>query len=46
MKANQSKGLIMTLSVYAIALAAVLFLGYLLAVSLGTWAYFSNEKNY
>ncbi|WP_019505667.1 hypothetical protein [Pleurocapsa sp. PCC 7319] len=36
----------MTLSPDAIALITVLILGYLLAVSIGTWAYFANEKNY
>lgn len=36
----------MTLSAYAIALVAVLTVGYLMAVSLGTWAYFANKKNY
>lgn len=36
----------MTLSPDAIALVAVLILGYLLAVGIGTWAYFANEKNY
>lgn len=36
----------MSLSVYAIALISVLTAGYILAVSLGTIAYFANEKNY
>ena len=36
----------MTLSPTAIALIAVVTIGYLAAVSLGTWAYFANEKNY
>ncbi len=36
----------MTLSSYAIALVAVLTVGYIFAVSLGTVAYFANEKNY
>ena len=36
----------MILSPDAIALIAVLILGYLSAVSIGTWAYFANEKNY
>ncbi len=30
----------------AIALIAVLTLGYILAISIGTIAYFANEKNY
>ena len=30
----------------AIALIAVLIVGYLLAVGIGTIAYFANEKNY
>ncbi|WP_256381112.1 hypothetical protein [Myxosarcina sp. GI1] len=33
----------MTITSTAIALIAVLALGYLLAVSIGTWAYFANE---
>jgi hypothetical protein len=28
----------------AIALIAVLIIGYLAAISIGTWAYFANEK--
>ena len=36
----------MTLSPMAIALIAVLFSGYVFGVSLGTAAYFANEKNY
>ncbi|BAZ43354.1 hypothetical protein NIES4102_03540 [Chondrocystis sp. NIES-4102] len=36
----------MTLSVNAIALIAVFVLGYILAVGIGTLAYFANEKNY
>ena len=36
----------MTLSPIAIALIGVLFTGYILAVALGTAAYFANEKNY
>ena len=36
----------MTLSPMAIALIAVLVSGYTIAVSLGTAAYFANEKNY
>ena len=34
----------MTLSPTAIVLIAVITTGYLAAVSLGTWAYFANEK--
>ena len=34
----------MTLPPTAIALITVLTVGYLLAVSFGTWAYFANEK--
>lgn len=36
----------MTFSPAAIALIFVLTLGYVLAVSIGTAAYFANEKNY
>ena len=36
----------MTFSPTAIALIAVLITGYLLAIGLGTIAYFANEKNY
>ena len=36
----------MTLSPMAIALIGVLVTGYILAVALGTVAYFANEKNY
>ncbi len=36
----------MTLSFYAIALISVITTGYLMAVGLGTLAYFANEKNY
>jgi hypothetical protein len=36
----------MTFSPTAIALIAVLISGYLIAVTLGTVAYFANEKNY
>lgn len=36
----------MTFSPTAIALIAVLITGYVLGVSLGTMAYFANEKNY
>lgn len=34
----------MTLSPTAIFLIAVITIGYLAAVSIGTWAYFANEK--
>ena len=34
----------MTLSPSAIVLIAVITTGYLAAVSIGTWAYFANEK--
>ena len=34
----------MTLSPDAIALITVVVIGYLAAVSIGTWAYFANEK--
>ena len=36
----------MGLSFYAIALIGVITIGYISAVSLGTMAYFANEKNY
>ncbi len=36
----------MTLSFYAIALISLMALGYIVAVGLGTIAYFANEKNY
>ena len=36
----------MTFSPTAIALLGVLITGYILAVSLGTIAYYANEKNY
>ncbi len=36
----------MTFSPTAIALIGVLITGYVMAVSLGTLAYFANEKNY
>ena len=36
----------MTFSPMAIALIGVLFSGFVIAVSLGTAAYFANEKNY
>jgi hypothetical protein len=41
-----NKGFIMTFSPMAIALIAVLVSGYVIAVSIGTLAYFANEKNY
>ena len=34
----------MTLSPNALMLIAVITIGYLAAVSIGTWAYFTNEK--
>ena len=34
----------MTLSPSAICLIAVIAIGYLAAVSIGTWAYYANEK--
>ena len=34
----------MTLSSYLVALVSVLLTGYILAVGLGTIAYFANEK--
>ena len=34
----------MTLSPTAIFLIAVISIGYLAAVSIGTWAYYANEK--
>ena len=43
-KRNQKRGLIMSLSPSTIVLIAVITTGYLAAVSLGTWAYFANEK--
>ena len=36
----------MTFSPVAIALIGVLFSGYIVAVAIGTAAYFANEKNY
>ena len=36
----------MTFSPTAIALIGVLFTGYILAIALGTVAYYANEKNY
>lgn len=46
MGGKQQRGKIMTFSPTAIALIAVLITGYVAAVSLGTAAYFANEKNY
>lgn len=43
---NQTRGKAMTFSPTAIALIAVLITGYIAGVSLGTIAYFANEKNY
>ncbi len=40
----QLQDMIMTLPSTAIALIAVFIIGYLAAVSVGTWAYFANEK--
>ncbi len=40
----QFENMIMTLPASAIALIAVLIIGYLAAISFGTWAYFANEK--
>ena len=34
----------MTLSPTAILLIAVITIGYLTAVSIGTWAYYANDK--
>ena len=42
-KRNQKRGLIMSLSLSAIVLIAVVT-SYIAAVSLGRWAYFTNEK--
>jgi hypothetical protein len=39
-------GFKMTFSPTAIALIAVLISGYVIAVVIGTMAYFANEKNY
>ena len=36
----------MTLSFYSIALLGIVAAGFITAVSLGTMAYFANEKNY
>ncbi|MEM8721177.1 MAG: endonuclease [Cyanobacteria bacterium P01_G01_bin.39] len=36
----------MTFTPAALGLIAVLIIGYLAAISIGTWAYFSNEKDY
>ncbi|MBW4533753.1 MAG: hypothetical protein KME09_07430 [Pleurocapsa minor HA4230-MV1] len=46
MNANTKRGLMMTFSPTAIALIVVLISGYVIGVSLGTIAYFANEKNY
>ena len=46
MDANLVRGRKMTLSPTAIALIMVLFSGCVLGVSIGTAAYFANEKNY
>ena len=46
MNANLVRGQTMTLSPTAIALIMVIFTGCVLGVSLGTAAYFANEKNY
>ena len=46
MDANSLRGKTMTLSPMAIALIGVLLTGYLVAVGIGTVAYFANEKNY
>ena len=40
------RGAKMTLSSYTIALLSVITAGFIIAVSLGTMAYFANEKNY
>jgi hypothetical protein len=44
--ANTKRGSMMTFSPTAIALIVVLVSGYVIAVSLGTVAYFANKKNY
>jgi hypothetical protein len=46
MGAQTNRGLKMTFTPTAIALIAVLISGYVLAVVIGTMAYFANEKNY
>ncbi len=46
MGANKERGKMMTFSPAAIALIAVLVTGYVMGVSLGTVAYFANEKDY
>ncbi len=46
MSANTERGKTMTFSPAAIALIVVLVTGYVMGVSLGTLAYFANEKNY
>jgi hypothetical protein len=46
MNAQINRGLRMTFTPAAIALIAVLLSGYLLAVAIGSIAYFANEKNY
>jgi hypothetical protein len=46
MSVNQLRGFKMTLSAYTIALVAVIITGYIMAVGLGTIAYFANKKNY
>ena len=46
MGVNKTRGKTMTFSPTAMALIAVLITGYIAGVSLGTIAYFANEKNY
>ena len=46
MGAKIKRGSMMTFSPIAIALIGVLISGYVIGVSLGTVAYFANEKNY
>ncbi|MFM2312383.1 MAG: hypothetical protein RLZZ04_1659 [Cyanobacteriota bacterium] len=46
MGAQINRGLRMTFTPTAIVLIAVLTSGYVLAVAIGTMAYFANEKNY
>ncbi|MGK7897458.1 MAG: endonuclease [Xenococcus sp. (in: cyanobacteria)] len=37
-------GLIMIFAPAALALVSILMLGYVACVSIGTWAYFTNDK--
>lgn len=43
-QSKQDRGLVMIFTPAAIALIAVLIIGYFAAIILGTWAYFANDK--